>query len=235
MASEKTPAGKKPEGKKPEGKKPDAKKSADNKKSGGKKGSDYGATVVRGEHVKGVKPRFLTKFNEKVLPELKKRHPHMNVMELPKLVKIVVNTCQSEATQNIKALEAAATELELITGQKAVITRAKKSIATFKLRAGMPIGACVTLRRERMYEFYDKLVSIALPRVRDFRGVSANSFDGRGNYSIGIREQIIFAEIEADKVDKSRGLSITIVTSAKTDEASSELLTLLEMPFRKQL
>lgn len=213
-------------------KKPDAKK-ADGKKAGGKKGSDYGATVVRGEHVKGVKPRFLAKFNEKVLPELKKRHPSKNVMELPKLVKIVVNTCQSEATQNIKVLEAAATELELITGQKAVITRAKKSIATFKLRAGMPIGASVTLRKDRMYEFYDKLVSIALSRVRDFRGVSANSFDGRGNYSIGIREQIIFPEIEADKVDKSRGLSITVVTSAKTDEEALELLTLMEMPFRK--
>ena len=227
MANDKNPANKKVEGKKPDAKK------TENKKSGGKKGSDYGATVVRGEHVKGVKPRFLTKFNEIVLPELKKRHPTKNVMELPKLVKIVVNTCQGEATQNIKVLEAAATELELITGQKPIITRAKKSIATFKLRAGMPIGASVTLRSERMYEFYDKLVSISLPRVRDFKGVSTNSFDGRGNYSIGIREQIIFAEIEADKVDKSRGLSITIVTSAKTDEAASELLTLLEMPFRK--
>ena len=227
MANDKNPANKKVEGKKPDAKK------TENKKSGGKKGSDYGATVVRGEHVKGVKPRFLTKFNEIVLPELKKRHPTKNVMELPKLVKIVVNTCQGEATQNIKVLEAAATELELITGQKPIITRAKKSIATFKLRAGMPIGASVTLRSERMYEFYDKLVSISLPRVRDFKGVSTNSFDGRGNYSIGLREQIIFAEIEADKVDKSRGLSITIVTSAKTDEAASELLTLLEMPFRK--
>ena len=230
MASEKNQVSKKPEGKKPEGKKP-----SDNKKSGGKKGSDYGATVVRGEHVAGVKPRFLTKFNEKVLPELKKRHPDKNVMELPKLVKIVVNTCQSEATQNIKVLEAAATELELITGQKAVITRAKKSIATFKLRAGMPIGACVTLRKDRMYEFYDKLVSVSLARVRDFKGLSAKSFDGRGNYSIGISEQTIFVEIEADKVDKTRGLSITIVTSAKTDADAFELLTLLEMPFRKQI
>ena len=228
MASDKNQSNKKPDAKKN-----DSKKASEGKKSGGKKGSDYGATVVRGEHVKGVKPRFLTKFSEKVLPELKKRHPNKNVMELPKLVKIVVNTCQGEATQNIKVLEAAATELELITGQKAVITRAKKSIATFKLRAGMPIGASVTLRKERMYEFYDKLVSVALPRVRDFRGVSVNSFDGRGNYSIGIREQIIFSEIEADKVDKTRGLSITLVTSAKTDEAASELLTLLEMPFRK--
>jgi large subunit ribosomal protein L5 len=203
------------------------------KKSAGKKGSDYGAVVVRGEHLKGVKPRYMAKFSDKVLPELKKLHTNKNVLELPKIVKIVVNTCQGEATQNIKALEAAAAELEIITGQKAVITRAKKSIATFKLRAGMPIGASVTLRKERMFEFYDKLVSVALPRVRDFRGVSSNSFDGRGNYSLGIREQIIFPEIEADKVDKTRGLSITIVTSAKTDEEARELLTLLDMPFRK--
>jgi len=203
------------------------------KKSAGKKGSDYGAVVVRGERLKGVKPRYMAKFSDKVLPELKKLHTNKNVMELPKIVKIVVNTCQGEATQNIKALEAAAAELEIITGQKAVITRAKKSIATFKLRAGMPIGASVTLRKERMFEFYDKLVSVALPRVRDFRGVSSNSFDGRGNYSLGIREQIIFPEIEADKVDKTRGLSITIVTSAKTDEEARELLTLLDMPFRK--
>jgi large subunit ribosomal protein L5 len=154
-------------------------------------------------------------------------------MELPKLVKIVVNTCQSEATQNIKALEAAVAELEIITGQKAIITRAKKSIATFKLRAGMPIGAAVTLRKERMYEFFDKLVSISLPRVRDFKGVSGNSFDGRGNYSIGINTQTIFAEIESDKVDKSRGFSITIVTSAKTDKEAHELLTLLGMPFKQ--
>ena len=202
-------------------------------KKGGKKGGDYGATISRGAHEKGPVPRFQEKFVGKVLPELKAKNPTKNVMELPQLVKIVVNTCQGEATQNIKALESAAVELELITGQKAVITRAKKSIATFKLRAGMPIGASVTLRRERMYEFYDRLVNVALPRVRDFRGVSHNSFDGRGNYSIGFREQIIFPEIEADKVDKSRGLSITIVTSAKTDEAARELLSLMEMPFRK--
>ena len=145
-------------------------------------------------------------------------------MELPKLVKIVVNTCQSEATQNIKVLEAAVAELELITGQKTVVTRAKKSIATFKLREGMPIGALVTLRRERMYEFYDKLISVSLPRMRDFRGLSPNSFDGRGNYSLGLKEQIVFPEIEADKVDKSRGLSITIVTSAKNNESALELL-----------
>ena len=194
---------------------------------------DYGLKVVRGEEVKGVKPRFLDHYQKTVLPALKAKFPDMNVMELPRLEKIVVNTCQGDATQNVKALETAATELELITGQKTVITRAKKSIATFKLREGMPIGASVTLRRARMYEFYDRLVSVALPRVRDFKGVSKNSFDGRGNYSLGLREQIIFPEIEADKVDKSRGLSVTIVTSAKTDEMAQELLTLLKMPFRK--
>jgi large subunit ribosomal protein L5 len=204
-----------------------------NKKPTGKKNADYGSVVVRGEHTKGVAPRYMVKFNENILPELKKLHPNKNVMELPKLVKIVVNTCQSEATQNIKALEAAVAELEIITGQKAIITRAKKSIATFKLRAGMPIGAAVTLRKERMYEFFDKLVSISLPRVRDFKGVSGNSFDGRGNYSIGINTQTIFAEIESDKVDKSRGFSITIVTSAKTDKEAHELLTLLGMPFKQ--
>lgn len=210
-----------------------AEKGQAGKKVTGKKNSDYGVALVRGEHAKGVKPRYMLKFSEKVLPELKRRHPEKNIMGLPKIVKIVVNTCQGDATQNIKALEAAAVELEMITGQKSVITRAKKSIATFKLRAGMPIGASITLRKERMYEFYDKLVSVALPRVRDFRGLSPNSFDGRGNYSLGIREQIIFPEIEADKIDKARGLSITIVTSAKSDEESLELLTLLDMPFKK--
>lgn len=202
------------------------------KGQGGKKG-EAGLAVTRGEHVKGATPRYQEKFEKKVLPELKKLHPNKNVMELPKLVKIIVNTCQGEATQNIKTLEAAAAELEMITGQKALVTRAKKSISTFKLRAGMPIGAMVTLRRERMYEFYDRLLTVAIPRIRDFRGVSTNSFDGRGNYSLGIREQIIFPEIEVDKIDKSRGLSITFVTSAKTDEDAREFLTLMEMPFRK--
>jgi large subunit ribosomal protein L5 len=215
MSTEKTPAG-------------GAKKGG-----GSKKGADYGIVVARGEHVKGAAPRYGKKYREVALPELKKRHPDTNVMEFPKIVKIVVNSCQGEATQNIKALEAAAAELEAITGQKAVFTRAKKSIAAFKLRAGMPIGALVTLRRERMWEFYDRLVSVVLPRIRDFRGVSPNSFDGRGNYSIGLREQTIFPEIEADKVDKSRGLSVTIVTSAKTDDAARELLALMDMPFRK--
>lgn len=203
------------------------------KKSGFKKGNDYTNMVVRGEHQKGVTPRMFTHYKTVVLPELKKRHPNKNVMELPKLVKIVVNTCQSDATQNIKMLEAAAAELEMITGQKTVITRAKKSIATFKLRQGMPIGASVTLRHDRMYEFYDKLVSVSLPRIRDFRGVSVNSFDGKGNYSIGLKEQIVFPEIEADKVDKSRGLSVTLVTSATNNQSALEFFTLMGMPFRK--
>jgi large subunit ribosomal protein L5 len=204
-------------------------------KGGKSKGSggDYGLKVTRGEHTKGPRPRFLEIYEKSVRPELLKKFPGMNVMEAPRLEKIVVNTCQGDATQNVKVLEAAASELEIITGQKAMITKAKKSIASFKLREGMPIGASVTLRRERMYEFYDRLVSVALPRVRDFKGVSRNSFDGRGNYSLGLREQIIFPEIEADKVDKSRGLSVTIVTSAKTDEQARELLALLQMPFRK--
>jgi large subunit ribosomal protein L5 len=206
---------------------------ASNKAGGSKKGIDYGVVVTRGEHQKGVVPRLSKKYKEVALPELKKRHPDTNVMEFPKIVKIVVNSCQGEATQNIKALESAAAELEAITGQKAVFTRAKKSIAAFKLREGMPIGTLVTLRRERMWEFYDRLVSVVLPRIRDFRGVSLNSFDGRGNYSIGLREQTIFPEIETDKVDKSRGLSVTIVTSAKTDDAARELLALMDMPFRK--
>lgn len=202
-------------------------------KGKGKASGDYGVKVKRGDHEAGVAPRFREHYKKVVLPELRKKFPDLNVMELPRLEKIVVNTCQGEATQNVKVLESAAAELELITGQKAVVTRAKKSIASFKLREGMPIGASVTLRREMMYEFYDRLVSVALPRVRDFRGVSKNSFDGRGNYSLGVKEQIIFPEIEADKVDKSRGLSVTIVTSAKTDEQARELLGLMKMPFRK--
>ena len=203
------------------------------KPTGGRRsGTDYGITIARGAHVKGPKPRLMAKYVDAVLPELKKRHPDKNVMELPKIVKVVVNTCQGGATQNIKILEAATAELELITGQKAVVTRAKKSISAFKLRAGVPIGAAVTLRRERMYEFLDKLISTALARVRDFRGVSPSSFDGRGNYSLGIREQSIWPEIQADKVDQARGFSITVVTSAKTDGDAHELLALLGMPFR---
>ncbi len=154
-------------------------------------------------------------------------------MQVPRLEKVVINLGLGEAIQNIKLLESAATELSTITGQKAVVTRAKKSIAAFKLREGMPIGCMVTLRRTRMYDFFDKLVNVVLPRVRDFRGVSERAFDGRGNYTLGIREQIIFPEIDYDKIDKVKGMNITIVTTAPTDEEGKYLLRMLGLPFRK--
>src|SRR5215210_9464168 len=163
-----------------------------------------------------------------------KEFGYSNVMEAPKLEKIVVNVGLGEAVSNAKALESAVSDLTAITGQRPVVTRAKKSIAAFKLRAGMPVGATVTLRGPRMYEFLDRLVAIALPRVRDFRGVSPNSFDGRGNYTLGVREQILFPEIDYDKIDKTRGLEMSIVTSARTDEEGRRLLTLLGMPFAKK-
>jgi large subunit ribosomal protein L5 len=153
-------------------------------------------------------------------------------MEIPRLEKVTLNMGLGEAVQNVKILDSAAEELSIVAGQKAVITKARRSIAAFKLREGMPIGVMVTLRRNRMYEFLDKLMNVALPRVRDFRGVSGKAFDGRGNYSLGIREQIIFPEINFDKIDKIKGLNIAIVTTAKTDEEGKELLRLLGMPFR---
>lgn len=167
-----------------------------------------------------------------VVPQLMKTFGYKNVMQVPKLEKIILNMGLGEAVQNIKILDSAVEELNLISGQKAVITKAKRSIATYKLREGMPIGAMVTLRRNRMLEFFDKLVNVALPRVRDFRGVSGKAFDGRGNYALGIREQIIFPEIIFDKIDKVKGLNISIVTTAKTDEEGKGLLRLLGMPFR---
>lgn len=171
-------------------------------------------------------------YEKEVRSALMRKFKYKNVMQVPKLEKIVVNVGLGEAIQNIKALDAAAGDIALITGQKPVITKAKKSIASFKLREGMSIGCMVTLRRERMYEFIHKLVYIVLPRVRDFKGVSPKSFDGRGNYTLGLREQIIFPEIDYDKVDKVRGMNITIGTSAKTDEEGFELLKLMGMPFR---
>jgi large subunit ribosomal protein L5 len=171
-------------------------------------------------------------YENEVRSALVRRFKYKNVMQVPKLDKIVVNVGLGEAIQNIKALDAAANDIALITGQKPVITKAKKSIASFKLREGMSIGCMVTLRRERMYEFFHKLVHIVLPRVRDFKGVSPKSFDGRGNYTLGLKEQIIFPEIDYDKVDKVRGMNITIATSAKTDEEGFELLKLMGMPFR---
>jgi large subunit ribosomal protein L5 len=171
-------------------------------------------------------------YENEVRPALVRKFKYKNVMQVPKLEKIVINMGLGEAIQNIKVLDSAANDMMLISGQKPVITKAKKSIASFKLRAGMPIGCVVTLRRERMYEFFQKLVTIVLPRVRDFKGISSKAFDGRGNYTIGLREQIIFPEIEYDKVDKVRGMNITIGTSAKSDEEAYELLKLMGMPFR---
>ena len=169
---------------------------------------------------------------DKVVPALIKRFNYKNGMQVPRLEKIVINMGLGEAIQNVKILDSAAQELGQITGQKPVITKAKKSIAQFKLRTGMPIGCSVTLRKDRMYEFFSRLVNIALPRVRDFKGLSGKSFDGRGNYALGIREQLIFPEIHYDKIDKVKGMNIVIVTTAKTDEEGKELLKLLGMPFK---
>lgn len=169
---------------------------------------------------------------KEVLPQLTREFKYRNCMEVPKMEKIVINMGLGEAIQNIKILDSAVEELARITGQKPVITKARRSIATFKLRKGMSIGCRVTLRRERMYEFFDRLVNVALPRVRDFRGISPKSFDGRGNFALGLTEQIIFPEIDYDKVEKVRGMNIVIVTTAKTDEEARALLKAMGMPFR---
>jgi large subunit ribosomal protein L5 len=173
-------------------------------------------------------------YAEQIAPKLKEKFGFKNVHQIPKLKKIVLNMGLGEAIQNIKILDSAVDELMSIAGQKPVVTRAKKSIAAFKLREGMPIGVMVTLRRQRMYDFFYKLVNIALPRVRDFRGISERAFDGAGNYSMGIKEHIIFPEIDYDKIDKIKGMNISIVTSAETDEQGRELLTMMGMPFRKK-
>ncbi len=172
-------------------------------------------------------------YKTEIVDAMVKKFGYKNVMEVPKLEKIVINMGVGEAKENSKILEVAVREMEIITGQKAVLTRAKNSVANFKIREGMPIGCKTTLRGEKMYEFLDRLVNLALPRVRDFRGVSADSFDGRGNYALGIKEQIIFPEIEYDKIDKVRGMDVIIVTTAKTDEEARELLRLFNMPFKK--
>ncbi|MFB5663011.1 50S ribosomal protein L5 [Alteribacillus sp. HJP-4] len=173
------------------------------------------------------------RYNNDIVPHLHKKFEYSSVMGVPKVEKIVINMGVGDAVQNPKALDKAVEELAEISGQKPLITKAKKSIAGFKLREGMPIGAKVTLRGERMYDFLEKLVNVSLPRVRDFRGVSNKAFDGRGNYTLGVREQLIFPEIEYDKVDKVRGMDIVIVTTASTDEESRELLTQMGMPFQK--
>lgn len=176
--------------------------------------------------------RLKTLYRQDLIPKLMERFSYKNVMQVPQLSKIVLNMGLGEAIQNIKILDSAVDELALIAGQRPVVTRARKSIASFKLRAGVSIGCMVTLRGERMYDFFTKLVNIALPRVRDFRGISGKAFDGRGNYSLGIKEHIIFPEIDYDKIDKIKGLNVTVVTTAQTDEEGKELLKLMGMPFR---
>jgi large subunit ribosomal protein L5 len=176
--------------------------------------------------------RLRERYEKEAIPGLKKEFGYDNVMAIPKITKVVVNMGLGEATQNAKIVDTGADEVGRITGQKPVITRAKKSIAQFKVRKGMPIGTMVTLRGERMWEFLDRLISVALPRVRDFRGVSPKGFDGRGNYTLGLKDQLLFPEIDYMKVDKARGMNISVVTTAKTDEESRKLLQLLGVPFR---
>ena len=171
-------------------------------------------------------------YKKEIIPALREKFGYRNIMEIPRIEKITVNIGLGEAIQNVKALETAAQDLAMIVGQKPVITKAKKSIATFKLRKGMSIGCVVSLRKDRMYEFMDRFVNVAIPRIRDFRGISPKSFDGRGNFSMGIKEQFIFPEIDYDKIDKVRGMNITIVTTARTDDEARELLRLLGVPFR---
>ncbi|MBR0397690.1 MAG: 50S ribosomal protein L5 [Eubacterium sp.] len=177
--------------------------------------------------------RYKELYKNEIVEAMKNKFGYENIMQVPKLEKIVVNIGVGEAKENAKVLDAACADLEKITGQKPIITKAKKSIANFKLREGMPIGCKVTLRGERMYDFADRLINLSLPRVRDFRGINPNSFDGRGNYAVGIKEQLIFPEIEYDKIDKVRGMDIIFVTTANTDEEARELLTLFGMPFAK--
>ncbi|NJO93808.1 MAG: 50S ribosomal protein L5 [Hydrococcus sp. RM1_1_31] len=176
--------------------------------------------------------RLKNLYQETIVSKLKEQFSYTNIHEVPKVIKVTVNRGLGDASQNAKALESSVSELSIITGQKPVVTRAKKAIAGFKLRKGMPVGVMVTLRSERMYAFLDRLINLALPRIRDFRGIGPNSFDGRGNYSLGIREQLIFPEIEYDSIDQIRGMDISIITTAKTDEEGRALLKEMGMPFR---
>ncbi len=181
-----------------------------------------------------MKQRLKTTYYDTIAPQLQKEFNYGNVHEIPKLVKVTVNRGLGEASQNAKALELSVQEIATITGQKPVVTRAKKAIAGFKVREGMPVGVMVTLRSERMYAFLDRLINVALPRIRDFRGISPRSFDGRGNYNLGLREQILFPEIEYDSIDQIRGMDIAIITTAKTDEEGRALLKAMGMPFREK-
>jgi len=180
------------------------------------------------------KPRLINNYNQTIIPSLMKKFGYKNVMEVPKVEKIIINMGVGEATQDSKVLDNAVADLETISGQKAFVTKSKKAISNFKIREGNKIGCKVTLRRWKMYEFLDRLINIDIPRIRDFRGLNSNSFDGRGNYTMGVKEQIIFPEIDYDKVDKIRGMDISIVTTAKTDEEAYELLAAFGMPFRKK-
>jgi large subunit ribosomal protein L5 len=217
--------------------KPQGKKGGGGEKSEGKKGAEAkkAAGEAKPREPRGPlpEPRLKLDFESRVLPDLIKHFGYRNRMQAPRLTKIVVNMRVGEAVQNVKIVDGAVMELSRITGQHASVRRAKKAIANFKLREGMPIGAAVTLRGRRMYEFYDRFVSVAVPRIRDFRGFSMKSFDGRGNYSVGIQEQIIFPEIDYDKIEKVRGLDITFVTTADTDEEGLELLKRMKFPFRQ--
>ena len=237
MADEKEPKQAKPKAPagKPEGKgKPEAR--AEGKKKGKGKGAGGAAAgpVIGEAEAPARVPRLKEHYDKSVLPELMKRFSYGNPMQAPRLRKIVVNMGVGDALVNIKMLESAMADLATVTGQKPAMRRSKKSIANFKLRAGQPIGCMVTLRGARMYEFYDRLINVALPRIRDFRGVPTRSFDGRGNYTLGLTEQIIFPEINYDKVEKVRGMDITFVTSARNDEEGQELLRLMNMPFRQR-
>jgi large subunit ribosomal protein L5 len=216
--------------------KPKAAPKAEGKKGKGKEaggGPAAGAAAGAIEAPARV-PRLKEHYEKSVLPELVKRFSYANPMQAPRLRKIVVNMGVGDALQNAKLLEAAMVDLGIVTGQKPAVRRAKKSISNFKLRQGQPVGCMVTLRGARMYEFYDRLINVALPRIRDFRGVPTRSFDGRGNYTLGVTEQIIFPEINYDRVEKVRGMDITFVTSARTDEEGQELLRLMSMPFRQR-
>jgi len=206
----------------------------------GAKGKPAAPAMAEGErtagrpHAPAVRPRLAQHYLEKVRPALMEKFGFKTIMQAPRVEKIVINMGVGDATQDSKLLDAAANELGQITGQRPAIRRAKKSIANFKLREGVPVGCAVTLRGARMWEFYDRLINVAVPRIRDFRGVNPRSFDGRGNYTLGLTEQIIFPEINLDKVGKIRGMDVTIVTSAKTDEEGRELLRLMKMPFRQR-
>jgi large subunit ribosomal protein L5 len=210
-------------------------KKAKGKKSGGKKGKSKGKkSKFQMEPIRREKPpRLLTTYREEILPAMMKEFGYSSVAEVPRLSKVILNMGLGDAIENPKLIESSVEELATISGQRPVVTRARKSIASFKLREGMKIGVRVTLRRAKMYEFFDRMVSLALPRVRDFKGVSPKSFDGRGNYTLGVREQIVFPEIDYDKIDKIKGLNVTVVTTAETDEEGYALLKRLGMPFRK--